>query len=156
MNTRVSLDLKLRLAGGLTVASLNKLAAVLNEQGQAQIHEAMGNRFLQITRSTFGPNGQHRPNDWRPLSPRYQKEIGYFGPPKLVLGGAMIRSINLAQWGHDRVVVLAGSDYASEHQHGAQRLPRRGFFPINAGTLTNYADREVRKAAQGALDKMMT
>jgi hypothetical protein len=149
------LDLKLRLAGGLTVSSLKRLASALDAGGQTRIHAAMGWRFAQIAKSTFGPNGQNRPNDWRSLSPRYQKAIGYFGPPKLVLYGALIRSIDLRRVSRDSVEIEAGSDYAEEHQHGSERLPRRGFFPVNAATLTRYAEAELRKAAQSEFEKLM-
>ena len=158
MNNRVRLDLNLKVRGGLTSANVHKLARALSDAGRRQINQAIGSELIALAEDTFGIDGQNRPEPWHPLSPKYQKAIGYYGPPTLVLTRSMFESFGIHTATSYGVTVTNSSDYAEEHQHGApaRNLPRRGFFPITlGGQLTDHAKTELNRAAQEAFDKMM-
>jgi hypothetical protein len=133
-----------------------KLAKVLTADGRKKILKAMGNRFLQITKTNFGPSGLHRPSAWAPLSPAYQKRIKYFGPPKLVLTRRMLLGLRQGGSGSDSTYVGTDVPYASYHQSDGMGKMYRPYFPIQKnGTLTAYAKREMIRAAIQTLRNLL-
>lgn len=121
-------------------------------------------RTVEIAQSTFGPGGQHRPQPWPPLSPKYQKRINYFGPPKLILTGALQDSIKTGYVTETTGVVMAGdgrsADYASAHQFGQSPVPARPYLPIQFGgigtgdKLTPYAESEIQKTIDAEVTRI--
>jgi phage gpG-like protein len=134
---------------------VSRLATALNSTGKRRIHEAIGRRFLRLTWETFGANGKNRAHQWRPLTLRYMAEINYFGAPKLILKGNLINDIRMDSATASTTTVTAHTEYASEHQHGTRVIPPRPFFPMLAGKLTPHAERELVKAGQDELGKLL-
>lgn len=145
INVRVKVDM------GDTMKRLRTLV-IPGGTDKRRVLRAAGDRLLRITWENFGASGAHRPSEWAELSKRYQKQIGYFGPPKLILYGDLISSIMRTGEGDGFVEVGTENHYASDHQYGIPgRLPARPFFPVEGPAdiprLTQYAETEVVAAA---------
>jgi hypothetical protein len=140
-----------------TVGDLARLNQALSPSGRRRIHMVMADKFQQMAVQNFGasPIKDTRPHPWAPLSPSYQHQIGYYGSPKLVLLGDLVRSIRF--WGADSnsAVVVCTSEYSEEHQHGGGRM-YRPFFPAGQdGQPTALARAEMEKAAGDEIKRLM-
>jgi phage gpG-like protein len=114
----------------------------------------MAQELLTITQEQFGSDRPNRPAPWKPLSPKYQKQIGYYGSPKLILSGDLQSSFSVVatpQMG----VVTAHSGYAAAHQFGTRIVPPRPFFPVVDGQLTSYAEKRIAKRAEDTIAKLV-
>lgn len=118
--------IQIRVEDGIS-PQLQQFAALM---GGGTILEAFADEFMRCTWDTFGESGEGRPNEWPGLSPRYQKQIGYFGPPTLILTGELIGSIRVMEQGADSITVGTDVPYAAVHQYGDALVPRRSFFPV--------------------------
>ena len=114
--------------------------------GKVELNRALGEEFMAITFSAFGAGGKNRPHDWPALSPKYQKAIGYFGPPTLILDGYLSTSINILDLNSQYVEVGTDIEYAAAQQFGnpSSFLPARPYFPVvgsgpDSVELTDYA-----------------
>jgi len=155
MHRRVSLEIP--VDAPTTPQDTIALAMARTPAGMTRIHSAIAYRLAQITRANFGPAGAHRPADWPRLSWPYQRAIRYFGPPKLVLEGKLIRNFGVVanrEFGR----VTNTTPYAAIHQHGGRnrwgRIPARPYFPVTGGGLTPYARRELIRAARRVIDQI--
>ena len=120
--------------------------------------DAMAAKFMEIAVGNFGLTGAHRPSDWPPLSPNYQRRIKYFGPPLLILSGDLLANIKLLEKTKNSFTVGNLVHYASTQQRGGGPVPARPFFPvIESGEqfqLTPYAQQEMEGAALAAMQNV--
>lgn len=135
---------------------LEGLMRGLGGAGRREILTEIADTALRVTWENFGENGANRPSEWPPLSPRYQKAIGYFGPPKLILEGDLISSIRTLDLSDDSVTIGTEIEYASVHQFGAGFVPARPYFPFygdasGAAMMTPFLEEKVNQAVERKL-----
>jgi phage gpG-like protein len=142
----------------ITISGLDELLTdELRELKQAA-QAAMAEKFFEITRENFGDNGVDRPIEWPALGFKYAMRVGR-EHATLFLTGELEASIQIDSSNPDFAEVFTENEYAAAHQLGTQQLPARPFFPIvgdmqlESAQLTNFAQEEVLKAAQQAIDK---
>lgn len=120
---------------------------------------AMGERFEQIVHGNFGIAGVDRPNAWAPLSPAYAKKVGR-EIATLRLTGALEAAIKRGgSEGESVTVSVSDSDvpYATVHQTGGVRMPKRPYFPIgDDGQVLDWTERQVVEAAADALGRELS
>ena len=143
-----NLSLKLTLRVDTLRPQLRRLLSNLDGEGRRKVLEAGARAFWQSTIKNFGTTGGDRPNEWRSLSPGYQRRIKYFGPPLLVRGGALIKSIKWRVVSSNEAVIWTDSRYGAAHQFGRPRLPRRSFFPVQGRT-------EIMPRTRSLMERMM-
>jgi phage gpG-like protein len=135
---------------------LHRFGQLLSDAGKVRLLEAVADKLLRITWENFGENGKNRPIEWPALSPRYQRSIGYFGPPKLILEGDLINSVRTLGMGDNWVEIGSDLPYASIHQNGEGVVPARPYFPVTSDDeLTPFADAEVRRVIEAEISQMM-
>lgn len=148
----------IRVTGG-EGSQLSRFGELLSDAGRTRILEAVADKLLRITWENFGENGQNRPIEWQPLSPRYQRAIGYFGPPKLILEGDLISSVRTLGMGDDWVEIGSDLPYAGIQQRGEGPVPARPYFPVYdngvEAELTPFGDAEVRRVIEREISQMM-
>jgi phage gpG-like protein len=121
-----------------------------------QVHQAMGQRFHDVVLNNFGFTGVDRPNAWAPLSPAYAKKVGR-EVATLFVTGALKDSI-MVGGAYGESVTVSVSDasvpYATVHQTGGVRMPKRPYFPINDnGEVLPWTQSQVVEAAQTAIER---
>lgn len=118
--------------------------------------DAMSGRFLEVVHGNFGIAGVDRPNQWAPLSPAYAKKVGR-EIATLRLTGALEAAIVRGGFEGDSVTVsVSNSDvpYATVHQTGSTRMPKRPYFPIDdQGEVLDWTRGQVIESAQEALGR---
>lgn len=115
------------------------------------VNEAMGRRFYEMVQGNFGVAGVDRPMAWAPLSPAYAKKVGR-EIATLDLTGALRSAVMIGGFEGESVTVsVSDSDvpYATVHQNGSWRMPKRPYFPIDdTGKVLPYTESQVVEAAQ--------
>ena len=157
----IRLDIKVPFPAVSTPAQLSALSQALNASGRQSILKAMGKEFVMVSLETFGASGVNRPSPWAPLSKRYQRQIRYFGPPKLILDGSLVGSIRQVSASAESTLVKVGSgkseSYAMAHQWGVGKLPARPYLPINPDrSLTDLGRKRLEDAGHKALLRAIT
>lgn len=126
------------------------------EEVRPVVLEAMGDRTKELVLGNFGIAGADRPMAWAPLSPAYAKKVGR-EIATLKLSGALIDSIKQGgSEGESVTVSVSDSDipYASVHQTGGRRMPKRPYFPIDdSGKVLDWSKSQIVEAAQNALER---
>lgn len=143
----------------IPVTDLNQFAYGLEaafEEIKPEVHRAMGKRFFDLVQGNFGIAGVDRPMHWAPLSPSYAKKVGR-EIATLDLTGAL-RSAILIGGAEGESITVSVSDssvpYATVHQTGSIRMPKRPYFPIDdQGEVLPYTTSEVVQAATDALER---
>jgi phage gpG-like protein len=124
------------------------------EQARFEVNRAMGRRFYDLVQGNFGIAGVDRPMAWAPLSPAYAKQVGR-EIATLDLTGALRSAIMIGGYEGEGVTVsISNADvpYATIHQTGGVRMPKRPYFPIDdTGKVLDYTASQVTEAAQKAL-----
>ena len=116
---------------------------------KADILSAVARRFVEITRTNFGPVDRgFRPTAWPPLSKRYRErnlkrpgyQIGYI-VPTLFRSGLLFSTLRSYSAGN-QAVAEADTPYAAAHQFGSTKrhIPARPYFPVtgSGGNLQLY------------------
>lgn len=147
----MNLTIKLTVLNNPLTPKMTKLLRALDGAGKQYVLKEMGRELLDITLGQFGADKPHRAAPWAPLSPKYQKRIKYFGPPKLILSGELSNSLTLEGVNQNAVVVTAHSRYAAAHQFGSGPIPPRPFFPVIDGEFTAYAEERIRQRGERAV-----
>ena len=119
-----------------------------------QIWPAVTIELRQIVKEQFNGRGVGPAGQWQPLSDAYRKwkEKKFPGQPLLVRSGDLIQSLttNTAHTVNqplpDSLTFGTRLKYATYHQRGGKRLPRRPIFDLNE----NQKDR-ITKAVQRRL-----
>lgn len=121
--------------------------------------DAMSARFIEVVHGNFGIAGVDRPNAWAPLSPAYARKVGR-EVATLRVTGALESAIKRGGFEGDSVTVsVSDSDvpYATVHQTGGTRMPKRPYFPIDdQGEVLDWTRGQVVEAAQDALGRELS
>lgn len=154
------LTFTIRVTGDSLDQSLHRWFEVMSGPGCRRILEAIGDEVCYITWENFGEAGSNRPFGWPPLSPKYQKAIGYYGPPKLILNGDLISSVKVQELTDDTVTVGSDIEYASIHQFGEGIVPARPYFPfygdaIGDATMTPFCERRVNQVVENTVRQIV-
>ena len=143
----------------IPVTDLNQFASGLEsafDELKPIVHEAMGKRFYALVQGNFGIAGVDRPMTWAPLSPAYARKVGR-EIATLHLSGALRDAIMIGGFEGESVTVSVSDSsvpYATVHQTGSARMPKRPYFPIDDnGEVMPYTAGEVKQAAQDALER---
>lgn len=141
----------------------SKLAADVQaaiESAKQPTEFAMAARFHEITLSNFGIAGPDRPNDWPGLAPATIRAYRRRKPPvmreiaTLVLTGALKAAVH--QDGNRVYASNAEVPYATRHQNGDDKMPKRGYFPIREdGTCLPWTLGEVSEAGQNEINEKL-
>lgn len=119
-----------------------------------KVNAAMGQRFYDLVQGNFGVAGVDRPMAWAPLSPAYAKKVGR-EIATLDLTGALRSAIMIGGSEGESVTVSVSDSsvpYATVHQNGSWRMPKRPYFPIDdTGKVMPYTAGQVTEAAQKVL-----
>jgi len=119
-----------------------------------KVNAAMGQRFYELVQGNFGVAGVDRPMAWAPLSPAYAKKVGR-EIATLDLTGALRSAVMIGgSEGESVTVSVSDADvpYATVHQNGSWRMPKRPYFPIDdTGKVMPYTAGQVTEAAQKVL-----
>lgn len=123
-------------------------------EARPAVNAAMDQRFYDLVQGNFGIAGVDRPMAWAPLSPAYAKKVGR-EIATLDLTGAL-RSAIMVGGPEGESITVSVSDssvpYATVHQNGSYRMPKRPYFPIDdQGKVLDYTASQVVEAAQKAL-----
>jgi phage gpG-like protein len=120
------------------------------------VNQAMAERFIELVHGNMGFAGADRPMAWAPLSPNYARKVGR-EVATLILTGALKDSIRSGGFEGDSVEVSvsdADVPYASIHQSGGTRMPKRPYFPIDdSGQVLPWSASQVAEAAQKAIEQ---
>jgi hypothetical protein len=124
------------------------------EQARPVVNAAMGQRFYELVQGNIGVAGVDRPMSWAPLSPAYARKVGRTIATLNLTGD--LRSAIMVGGAEGESVTVSVSDsdvpYATIHQTGGVRMPKRPYFPIDDnGKILPYTASEVVAAASKAL-----
>jgi phage gpG-like protein len=123
-------------------------------EARPAVHAAMGQRFYEMVQGNFGIAGVDRPMAWAPLSPDYARKVRR-EIATLDLTGRL-RSAILVGGAYGESITVSVSDssvpYATVHQTGGIRMPKRPYFPIDdRGEVLPYTASQVTEAAAKAM-----
>lgn len=148
----------MRIEFNVTAGSESALSNFVQEaieESRPAINEAMGKRFYEVLQGNFGIAGVDRPMAWAPLSPAYAKKVGR-EIATLDLTGKLRGAITTTVTPESAVVSVSNDDvpYATVHQTGGTRMPKRPYFPIDdRGEVLDYTAGEVTEAAARAMER---
>jgi len=114
----------------------------VSAQGRRRLLFQLVGELQDISMLNFGPDGEHRPQEWPRLREDYA--INFHDgdqTPTLILTDTMRNSFTHSI-GTNSATLANTAEYASEHQGGdaARNIPARPFFPVTmTGELTPYA-----------------
>jgi phage gpG-like protein len=146
----MNVKIKLSIRNNPLTPTLKRMLNALSKSGRKAVMLEMGRELLNITQEQFGPDKPNRPAPWPPLSDSYKKKIKYFGPPKLILSGALHDSFTIRATSTE-VFVTAHKPYAEYQQFGTNKMPMRPYFPVVDGELTPYAEERIRERGEAAV-----
>lgn len=129
------------------------------EQARPAVNAAMGQRFYDLVQGNFGVAGVDRPMYWAPLSPAYARKVGRTYATLDLTGNLRSAIMIGGSEGESVTVSVSDSDvpYATVHQMGGVRMPKRPYFPVDDdGDVLPYTASEVVAAASKALGEELT
>lgn len=152
----------MRIELTVSQSAVDGMAAHLDEVFHASrpaLLDAMSAKFMQVVEWNFGIAGVDRPNAWAPLSPAYAKKVNREIATLRVTGALADAVKRGGTEGESVTVSVSDSDvpYATVHQTGGVRMPKRPYFPIgDDGQVLDWTERQVVEAAAEALGKELT
>lgn len=119
------------------------------EKERHNILKDLGEKFLELTLSNFGANGENRSTPWKSLSKKYAKKVGR-SYATLDRTGALKESIKL-KITSEYAIISTSNKYAAAQAFGyrPRNLPARNFWPIqnygspSYGTLVPNANEQM-------------
>ena len=129
------------------------------EEARPAVNAAMGQRFYELVQGNIGVAGVDRPMAWAPLSPAYARKVGRTIATLHLTGDLRSAIMVGGAEGESIEVSVSDSDvpYATVHQTGGARMPKRPYFPIDdSGKILPYTASEVVAAASKALGEELS
>ena len=152
--------ISIRKINDTLTTQIRNMQNALSISGRNQILRRVGNRFLELSKSTFGGNAQYRGNKWPPLSSQYAKRVGG-NTPTLLQSGALKQSLRVGMPRGSWIEVYTNNRYAAAQFLGSKKnnLPARRFMPVetsgrNLFRLTTSGEREIVNEISKALTQL--